>query len=402
MAYSKESKYLRHSVSNREEAAEAKETDSKNKKPEYRSSVMTPKRARELAEAAEAAALEGESTTPETAASEETTAEEPSYKTTYRSSVITPKRAKELAQEAEAAPDKPEEDGEPVHRKGTDADMFRGKQNDVQKEITYGAASAAETDKIARHRATVRMAVAIAVCAVFTCLLQLFLKLHVPFTPDLFTVEFSAVPELIVTVAYGPLFGLLLCFIKNLVQVLIVPTSLITAATNLVTQGCFLLITGLLYDRLMSHHGKKRAKKRTKMRRFHAGKMLLSALVGALLSLVPQFFMTNYVAYPLMEHFYSDRGFTLASLLTDYQTGVTGLRGHLPSTVGALVPDITSIARGVVFVNLPITLAKLLIVTLLTVLLLLLFLPFLQYRDKKAKQQSASHRGRLETLENRK
>lgn len=382
MAYNKNSKYLRNSQKQEKEKSE----DEKNtmQRPTYRSSVMTPKRARELAEAeATSASEEVSESAPDEAAKQ--AEEKPSaYKKEFRSSVMTPKRARELAiEKGEISPDAPEEDSQPVHRKGNSADLFTGQAGSDAQKHAYNRASAKETNKSARHSAIVRMVIAIVVCAALSIALLLFGKIHVPFVPNLFTIEFSTVPELIVTIAYGPLYGVAISLVKNLVSILIAPSTWISSMNNLILECIYLYGTAMIYSRLIKTKGTPSKGKR--LHRYNPGKLFISSAAAALISLVPQFFITRYIAYPLMEHFFKGK-FSIEDMLVNYQNGMALFLAHIPPEMAEHVPKINNISQGIALVNLPISFGKLILVILATLLILSFMLPFLQYRDKNAKQ----------------
>lgn len=392
MAYNKNSKYLRNAQQSEKDKDE-QESEGKKKQPTYRSSVMTPKRARELAEAEAAAALAEEDSTEPTEAApkaeEEKKAEKASapYKKEYRSSVLTPKRAKELIAEdtGTAEPEEEPMTEQPERRKGSSEGLFTGKAGSQAQTRAYDRASAKETNKNARHSAIVRMVIAVAVFGALSVALLLFGKIPVPFMPDkFFTVDFSTVPELIVTIAYGPLLGVAISLVKNLASILLMPTSWITSMNNLILDCIYLFATSMLYTRMMKAKHKQ-LKRGSRLRHYDPGKLFLSSLAGTVISLVPQFLITRFVAYPLMEYFYKGQ-FSIENTLVIYQQGMTNFKGHLPAEMAAHLPDITNISQGIGWINLPVTFFKLMMVTLATLLVLSLMLPFLQYRDKKAKQ----------------
>lgn len=390
MAYNKNSKYLRNAQQTSEEKEQQENDKSTMQRPTYRSSVMTPKRARELAEAAADALTEkegtaddgGDTTQTDNKETKETTALP--YRKEYRNSVMTPKRARELAIESGEVPiDEAGEKAEPAHHKGNSAGLFTEKTGSEAQKKAYDRASAKETNKTARHSARVRMVIAIVLFTTLSIVLLLFGKFHLPFVPELFTIEFSPVPELIVTIAYGPLFGVAISLVKNLISILIMPSSWISCMNNLILECIYLYLTAIIYSRLIKN--KRTHSKGKRLHRYHPGKMFISSTAAALISLVPQFFITRYLAYPLMEYFFKGK-FSIDETLVSYQNSVTAFAEHIPAEMAAHLPKITNISQGIALINLPITFGKLMLVTLVTLLILRFLLPFLQYRDKKAKQ----------------
>ena len=386
MAYNKNSKYLRPSKKSQDDE---KPKESESKKKTYRDSVMTPKRARELAEAEAVAAAEdaaeAESLTEHAKNAEEKSGEaKTTHKKEYRSSVVTPKRARELAEaEAQNNTEATDEERLPEH-KGNVAELFTEEGRSKAEKRAYDRVSAKETNKVAIRSAKLRMVLAVAAFSLVAIVLLLFGKIRLPFISSLY-IEFSALPELIITIAYGPLYGVAISLVKNLLSILIAPTSWITSMNNLILECIYLFVTSVLYRRMLKAKNKRLKEQRQHRRRYDAGRLLISSLGGTLISLVPQFFITRFIAYPLMEHFYKGR-FSVETLLTQYGEGVTAFKNHMPAGIAAHIPDITGIGSGVLIVNLPVTFIKLMLVTLAAMLIMSFMLPFLQYRDKKAKQ----------------
>ena len=398
MAYdSKKSKYLKDSGKKEEENKD----EQKGEKKEFRSSVITPKRAKELAlleekANAEADAQPDEETVPEETAeiAEEVRDEEKkSEKREYRKSVITPKRAKELALEAEKAEAAAESDApveeEKIKSKGSSADIFRGESDEAEQEMLYSIKSTRDSNKSARSDAIVRMVISLIILSALATVLTAVnaLKLHIPYTPSLLTIDFSALPELIATIAYGPIFGVMVCVVKNLIYIIINTNNVISAVNNILLDTVFLMITGYLYSYLMIKRDRKAYKKNKGLvKPFDGKRVLLSSAVGAFVSLIPQFFITRYVAYPLYEKLFGNEGLTLDWFTRAYMSSMKLIKTKLPGSISSLLPDITGLGKGIAVFNLPITFAKLIVLSLAAALILKLILPFLQYRNKEAQK----------------
>lgn len=203
-------------------------------------------------------------------------------------------------------------------------------------------------------------------------------------------VEFSTLPELIAAIAYGPIYGIAICLFKDIIHTLLDRTAAISDFTNLLLNSSFIFIAGMLYSRSMFSGDKKVIKPEGYKRRDYRRKRIFkSAFFGAIISLVPQFIITRYIAYPMLERLYSDRGVTIPALLEDYQVCYDRVvrHLHLPETVAAFMPKLTNISRGILFINLPMTLVKLFIVTCITAIVYKWISPFLHNRKKKKKKK---------------
>ncbi len=386
------------------------------KKEKYRKNVLTPKRARELALAEEEAANAPEGAEAQTDGQEAEAAEHRDYhirrernekhehreqkeeKQEYRKNVLTPKRARELALEEEnkalleaeaeqsaeeAAAEEEAEAFRDVKGRGTYDDLFKSDNDEEAQKIAYNYETAEKRSKNVRNRALIRMIISIAVLTVAASFIQL-ITFRVPFTPKLFNIEFSAIPELMASIAYGPLIGILICFIKNVIHILIVPSSAISAFTNFLLDSVFLFIAAYFYARSMHIKNLKLRAEGIRRKRYSGAKVIFFSFFGALVSLIPQFFITRYIAFPLLERFYGNYGARMTDLLADYQNSMTGIKNFLPNGIGARLPDVNTISQGIALINLPATIFKLIIVILVSALLLKIFLPFLHYKNKNA------------------
>lgn len=305
----------------------------------------------------------------------------------YRKSVITPKRARELFEEeqssAEAA-EAPEEalnadEAEPSENNLTD-------ESKAEEKPGKGPRKSTSISENRRKAAAQRRALCIVVLTFFAVVLY-FIRFHVPFTPRVLSVEFATVPELIASIAYGPLVGVAICLFKDVLHAAIYNANIIADLSNLLLDSVFVVIAGLIYSRSMFRgdsavHRPEGYKRKDYRRR----RIFNSSLIGAFISLVPQFFITRYISFPLLEYFFSGRGFDTAQLLSDYQNGIAGIKSYLPEGVASLIPGITSLSRGIIMFNLPVSLFKMLFATVITALVYKHISAFLHNRKRKKKK----------------
>ncbi len=100
--------------------------------------------------------------------------------------------------------------------------------------------------------------------------------------PSFIKLDFSELPALLTAFAYGPAWGIGVCFIKNLLHLLIGSTSGIGEISNFVLGAIFVGIAGLIYKR-----------KKTKKNAF------LSCVIGALVMSAISVATNYFVVYPL-------------------------------------------------------------------------------------------------------
>lgn len=355
---------------------------SEHRQTEFRKNVVTPKRAREFEDEAVENELEEQAEDEEEKKEAEGYIKDPK-KTHYRDSVVTPKRARELGGEPSAQEGADDEKGEAAFEKeapkGTAAAIFEGEKNEAEQKKLYSRRSMELSTKSRRNRATVRAIICMGALTFFAVILQ-FMTVHVPFTPRLFTIEVSTLPELMAALAYGPLFGILICFIKNALLAIFVRGMAVSALTNMMLDSIFLFIAAELYLRLNSR--KSRSSKRRKRKRYNAKKAFICGVAGAAVSLVPQEFITVYLAYPLLAKVYASTGFTLDIMLDLYKNSSQGLNSFLTERFNFALPEVKTLWQGVMIFNLPVTFAKLVIISFIAALLLKYLMPYLHYRKK--------------------
>lgn len=303
----------------------------------------------------------------------------------YRKSVITPKRARELFEEEQSSAEAAETlEEEPLN--SAEAEASKDVTADERKEEAKQSKGPRKSTSISENRrkaAAQRRALCIVVLTFFAVVLY-FIRFHVPFTPRVLSVEFATVPELIASIAYGPLVGVAICLFKDVLHAAIYNANIIADLSNLLLDSVFIVIAGLLYSRSMFHgdsavhrpEGYKRKDYRRK-------RILKSSLTGALISLVPQFFITRYISFPLLERFFGGRGFDSAQLLSDYQNGMAGIKSYLPERIASLIPGITNLSRGIIVFNLTVSLFKMLVAAVITAIIYKHISAFLHNRQRK-------------------
>ena len=113
-----------------------------------------------------------------------------------------------------------------------------------------------------------------------------FFQFSTPFTPEFLKMDISELPALIGAFAMGPVYGVLICLIKNLLHLLITSTGGVGELSNFILGAAFVLPAGLIYQR---HKTKKNA--------------LLGSLVGVVLMAVISVPSNYFIVYPVYTAF---------------------------------------------------------------------------------------------------
>ena len=170
------------------------------------------------------------------------------------------------------------------------------------------------------------------------------LDFSVPFMPSFIKLDVSEFPALLASFALGPVYGVAVCLVKNLIHLLMTKTAGVGELSNFLLGAVFTVTAGLIYKLNKTKKGA------------YIGSFIGSVAM-ALLSLPINYFIT----YPFYMNF-----MPLESIIKAYQAILSGVDGLLSCLL---------------IFNLPFTLAKGLLSFLLTVLTYKRLRPILKGRD---------------------
>lgn len=154
----------------------------------------------------------------------------------------------------------------------------------------------------------------------------------ISFMPSFIKLDLSELPALITAFAFGPLWGVLVCLVKNIIHlVFFFSNSMgIGELTNFLLGVPFVAVAGLVYK---FKHNRKSA--------------LAGALVGDVAMALCSFLVNSFIAYPLYIKFLVPE----SGLLAMYQ---------------AIMPSIATLSEGIWTFNVPFTFVKGLISVVIT------------------------------------
>ena len=160
----------------------------------------------------------------------------------------------------------------------------------------------------------------------------MFFSFSVPVVPSFIKMDFSELPALIGAFSMGPVSGVMICLIKNLVNLTATTTGGVGELCNFMLGACFVLPAGLVYKR-----------KKTKM------SAITGALIGAIVMAVLSVPINYYLTYPVYAAFI-----------------------HMDTIIGmyqAINPSVTGLLDALIKFNMPFTFVKALFSVLITVLI---------------------------------
>ena len=126
----------------------------------------------------------------------------------------------------------------------------------------------------------IRALTATAIFAAISTILM-FLSFSVPFAPSYLKIDFSDLPALLASFSLGPVYGVVVSLIKNLINVSFTTTGGVGEISNFLLSAFFVFPAGVIY-------------KRNKTKRTAVCGMLAGLLITTLLS----YFTNTYLVYP--------------------------------------------------------------------------------------------------------
>jgi len=160
----------------------------------------------------------------------------------------------------------------------------------------------------------------------------MFFDFSIPIMPSFIKMDVSELPALIAAFAYGPVSGILVCLIKNLIHLTMTSTGGVGELSNFMLGVCLVLPAGLIY--------KKNKNKKT---------AVVGSIVGAVsmgvLSIVVNYFITYPVYYNFMPQ---------DVIVAAYQ---------------AILPSVKNILQCLIVFNAPFTFVKGMICSIITILI---------------------------------
>lgn len=178
------------------------------------------------------------------------------------------------------------------------------------------AASAFPRRSLTRVRALTVTAMLSAIAFVL-----MFLDFSVPLIPSFVKMDISELPALLAAFALGPVYGMVVCLVKNLIHLMVTSTAGAGELCNFLLGASFVIPAGLLYRRMKSRKG-----------------ALIGVLIGSVIMALFSIPLNYYVTYPIYSNF-----MPIDAILSMYQ---------------AIRPSVNSLLECLIVFNAPFTLVK--------------------------------------------
>ncbi len=171
-----------------------------------------------------------------------------------------------------------------------------------------------------KRNSQVRAMVMTAILAAMSYILAM-MSFSVPFMPSFIKLDVSELPALIGSFSLGPVYGVLVCLIKNLLGLMNSSTNGIGELSNFLLGAMFVFPAGLLYQRNKTRKG-----------------AIIGSLIGAVCMAVGSVFTNIFLVYPIYYNFMAEE-----AILSAYQL---------------IVPAMKSVEQCIICFNMPFTFMK--------------------------------------------
>ncbi len=158
----------------------------------------------------------------------------------------------------------------------------------------------------------------------------MFLKVPLPFLPPYLTLDFGDLPALIGAFSLGPIWGVLICLVKNLICTINTTTAGVGELANFINGAAFVFTAGLIYSKNKTKTG-----------------AVIGSLVAIVVMCVVGFFVNLYITYPFYEK---------AMMPMEVIVGM----------YSAIIPWADTLIKGLLIFNLPFSFARGILLSLIT------------------------------------
>ena len=172
-----------------------------------------------------------------------------------------------------------------------------------------------------------------------------YIEAPIPFIPSFIKLDFSDLPELIGSFAYGPVAGILIALVKNIIHLAVSQSGYVGELSNFILGAVFAGVAGLIYKKHKTMKG-----------------ALVGGIAGAVCMALISFPSNLFIVYPFYYNFMPKE-----IVLQAYQ---------------AIVPSMKSIEQSLVVFNMPFTFIKGILCVVISMLIYTPLSPVLKGKNK--------------------
>ena len=170
-------------------------------------------------------------------------------------------------------------------------------------------------------RTNTRKLTSVAMLAAVSTVLMFF-SFNVPLMPSFIKMDLSELPALIASFTFGPVAGVTVCLIKNLINVFFTTTGGVGEISNFLLGSMFVAPAGFIYQKMRTKKG-----------------AMIASVIGAATMAVLSIFTNYFVVYPV----YSNLMAPMKAIIGAYQ---------------AINPNVETLLDALIWFNMPYTFIK--------------------------------------------
>lgn len=148
------------------------------------------------------------------------------------------------------------------------------------------------------------------------------LQIKLPFIPSFISFDVSDLPPLLASFSLGPIWGVAVCLLKNVLHAFSSSTGGVGELSNFIISGTFVFVAGMIYKHQKTRKG-----------------AIISSVIGSVASAVICVFSNYFIIYPL----FGLLGWKSEIILGMYQ---------------AILPSVQNMWQALIIFNLPFTFVK--------------------------------------------
>ena len=203
-----------------------------------------------------------------------------------------------------------------------------------------------------KKKENIRKLAVIGIMSAVSAILMM-LSFNIPIMPAFIKMDFSELPALITAFSIGPVAGVIVCFIKNLINLPFTTTAGVGELSNFILGVALVLPAGLIYKKMKTRAG-----------------ALIGSAIGSLIMAVISIPWNYFITYPA---YIKILNFPLEAILGMYQK---------------INPNVNGLLQALLIFNLPYTFCKGIVISLLTFLLYKRLSPIIKGKKKEKKKES--------------
>ena len=189
-----------------------------------------------------------------------------------------------------------------------------------------------------------------------------YLSFHVPFTPSIIRIDFSAFPLLLAGLCVHPAVGAALVLIKSLICYFINPASVSSIPNKALLDIIYIIITCIMLRLILN----SKTLKRKNELRVQAGleekeygplSVLTGGFISSVLTAIISVFTLKFILLPLLYRFFGAEGYNAVSVFNNYKAAFDGMTSFAPF-ISKIIPSLNSLTEGIIIYNVPLNIFK--------------------------------------------